>query len=77
MRIFERNTNQVFEEIEIFLTLEEANELCGRLDGLISNLKAHHIHLDSDNKELMVAIYTKENLDEFDERSRELILKGV
>ena len=77
MRIFERNTNQVFEEIEIFLTLEEANELCGRLDGLISNLKAHHIHLDSDNKELMVASYTKENLDEFDERSRELILKGV
>lgn len=73
MRILERNSNQVFEEIEIFLTLDEANELRGRLDGLISDLKIHHIHLDSDDKELTVAIYTNENLDEFDERSRELI----
>lgn len=77
MRIFERTTNQVFEEIELFLTIDEANELCGRLEGLVSNIKAHHIHMDTDNKELIVAIYTKENLDEFDERSRELILKGV
>jgi hypothetical protein len=37
MIIFNRGTNQVFEDIELFLTPEEALELSGKLDGVIQN----------------------------------------
>jgi hypothetical protein len=74
MRIFHSDTNQVFEDIELFLTKEEMLGLVGWLEGLAENPKGHHIHFMSDNKEITVAICTEDNLNEFDERSKEVIL---
>ncbi|MEO8513691.1 MAG: hypothetical protein ABI543_09040 [Ignavibacteria bacterium] len=76
MRILERGTNQVFSDIELFLTMDEALELSGRLEGLISNPKAHHFHLETEGRELIISMYSEKNINEFDERSKELILKG-
>ena len=80
MRIFHRDSSKTFDSMEIFLTIEEADELRARIEGLVNNPKAHHIHLDTDEKdgvmqkELTVAVYTNDNLQEFDERSREIII---
>lgn len=83
MRILNRETNQVFDSIEIFLTREEGEELLARMSGLLSNSKTHHIHLDTDEidgryeRELIVSIYTNNNIEEFDDRSKLLINKGI
>ncbi|HRE11280.1 MAG TPA: hypothetical protein PLN22_10725 [Ignavibacteria bacterium] len=54
-------------------------ELAGRLWGLGDDPKGHHFHLveteeDKIIKEITVAIVTDNNLEEFDERSREVLL---
>ena len=79
MRIFHRDSNQIFDDIELFLTLDEVKELAGRLWGLGDDPKGHHFHLvetegDKIIKEITVAIVTDNNLEEFDERSREVLL---
>ncbi|HRJ05135.1 MAG TPA: hypothetical protein PK605_12110, partial [Ignavibacteria bacterium] len=66
-------------DIELFLTLDEVKELAGRLWGLGDDPKGHHFHLveteeDKIIKEITVAIVTDNNLEEFDERSREVLL---
>ncbi|MEO6696243.1 MAG: hypothetical protein ABIY50_11695 [Ignavibacteria bacterium] len=82
MRILNRSENQALDSIEIFLTRDEAEELRARISGLLDNPSAHHIHLDADEmngrfeRELIIAIYEKGNLSEFDERSRKLIVEG-
>ncbi len=82
MRILNRSENQALDSIEIFLTKDEAEELRARVSGLLDNPSGHHIHLDTDEKngrferELIIAIYEKDNLGEFDERSRKLIVEG-
>jgi len=58
------------------MTKEEMLELSGYLEGLATNPIGHHFHFDTDGKEITGAIYTDSNIDEFDERSRELILTG-
>ena len=81
MRILHRETNQVFNDIEIFLTVEEAQWLSAKLDWLWEHPEDHHSHLETDlvgnkyQKELTVAVYTEDNLKQFDERSRKLILE--
>ena len=81
MRILHRDTNQVFDDMEIFLTMEEANELIAHLSGLIEQPEYGHVHVFGDEKdgvlykELTIAIYTEDNLDEFDDQSQKLILE--
>ncbi|MFC2093369.1 hypothetical protein ACFLSV_05660 [Bacteroidota bacterium] len=81
MRILQRDTNQVFDNIEIFLTLEEADNLRAHVEGLIDQPEYGHIHVLGDEingvvmKELTVAVYTKDNLNEFDDKSKKLILE--
>lgn len=81
MRIFHRESNQVFEEIELFLTADELSQLSSYANQLIERPSIHHIHLSeniemSNAKEITVTIVTDDNLDEFDERSREVILNN-
>ncbi|HWA05188.1 MAG TPA: hypothetical protein VG961_01480 [Ignavibacteria bacterium] len=71
----------MFEEIELFLTADELSQLSSYANELIERPSIHHVHLsenmDSGNsKEITVAIVTDDNLDEFDERSREVISKN-
>lgn len=81
MRILQRETNKALDTIEIFLTLDEAKKLSGILKHMVEHPESGHSHLEADlvgnvfQKELTVAIYTDNNLDEFDERSKKLILE--
>jgi hypothetical protein len=75
MRILDNTEAKPLEDITLYLTPAEAVQLRHSLDHLISNPAEHHVHLDDDSykRELTVAIYTGENLMEFDEQSRKLI----
>lgn len=80
MRILQRETDKVFDTIEIFLTIDEARKLKGILEHMVENPNSGHSHLEADlkenvfQKELTIAIYSDENLSEFDERTKKLIL---
>ena len=81
MKIFHRETNQLFDDIEIFLSVDELHQLKSYVCQLIENPSIHHIHLledidKSDSKEITIAIVTNDNINEFDERSREVILNN-
>lgn len=80
MRILHRETNQIFDEMEIFLTVEEADKLIGYLQWLVENHEqGDAFHLDTDlkgteyQKELTIAVYTETNQQHFDERTKKLI----
>ncbi|MEO8513249.1 MAG: hypothetical protein ABI543_06805 [Ignavibacteria bacterium] len=79
MRIFHRDSNLVFNDIELFLTVDELNQLSSYANQLLEKPSIHHIHLlenveSSNSKEITIAIVTNGNLHKFDERSREVIL---
>ena len=81
MRILSYEIDKAFDEIFVYLTPNEEKELVERLNGLTDDHSIHHIHLDTDElngqfkKMLTIAIYTEDNLDDFDERSKKLILE--
>jgi hypothetical protein len=80
MRIFHRDTDQTFKDIELFLTKEEAEDMIDGLQALLKNPDFHHIHLDriseKDNfKQITIAVYYGDNIHTFDLRSRKLILE--
>lgn len=80
MRILHRKTDQSFKDIELFLTKEEAEDMIDGLQALLKNPDFHHIHLDRmpENdimKQITIAVYSDDNLNTFDPRSRKLILE--
>jgi len=82
MRIYNYDIDKSFKEIFIYLTPNEIEELISKLNWLLENPKDHHEHLielgenDEISREITVAIYTNDNINEFDERSKKLILEG-
>ena len=79
MRIFNREKNLVLNQIDIFLNEDEIHYLTNMLNELIKKPKIHHVHVNDEKfeRELTVSLYTDHNLNEFDQRSREVILKGI
>ncbi|MEO6696242.1 MAG: hypothetical protein ABIY50_11690 [Ignavibacteria bacterium] len=79
MRIYNRESDKTFDNIEIFFTPEEAAEVMNKLKWLIDHPSDIDADIDSDEvdgvyqKELTVSVYTKENLKYFDSRSRKVI----
>jgi hypothetical protein len=75
MRILNLDTNEKINQATIYLTNSEAKELKDSLDNLLKN-NSHHEHISDDSyqTEITVCIYEKNNLEEFDIRSRKLIL---
>ena len=81
MRIFSYEINKSFDEIFIYLAPDEIKELISYLEHLIQHPQNHHIHLSEINlnevkREITFSIYTNDNINEFDERSRKLLLEG-
>ena len=76
MRILDDESDKKLDNVSIFLTKEEAVQLRGYLNQLISNPALQHSHLSSADykKEITVCIYKEDNLSSFDERSKKLIL---
>ncbi len=82
MRIYSYDQDTSFDEIFVYLTPEEINDLLSKLEYLLRNPNIHHVHfneLDVDGaslRELTISVYTDNNLSEFDERSKRLIIEG-
>ena len=77
MRIYDSDLDKTINNVVLYLTPDEAQELKDSLELLINN-KHHHEHIpDRENnfkREITVCIYREDNLSSFDERSKKLIL---
>lgn len=78
MRIFDKKNNQTTSDLILFLTENEAQELISSLQQMIDDKKTHHAHINDESleHELTVTLYD-ENIESFDERSKEVITKDV
>lgn len=79
MRIYDSDSDKQVNNIILYLTTDEAQEMRDSLELLINDSeKHHHEHIpdrkDSFKREITIFIYKKENLSNFDERSKRLIL---
>lgn len=80
MRIYNVDLDQKLNKVILYLTPDEAQEMKDSLELIISNNGKHlHEHVpdrESEHKrEIALCIYTEDNLSNFDERSKKLILK--
>lgn len=81
MKIYSYDIDKSFDEIFIYLTPNEIKELIGHLEHLVQHPQNHHFHLCEINlnrveREITFSIYTNDNINEFDERSRKLLIEG-
>jgi hypothetical protein len=78
MRIYDDDSDKAVSNVTLLLTLNEAEELKDKLEGLIRDYakKSHHEHVnDNDYKhEITVAIYNTDGISDFNPRIRQLIL---
>jgi hypothetical protein len=76
------NRSSALGSVTLYLTPDEARQLAAYLEQLADDpVGLHHSHLEEveGNKvtrEITVAVYVDENLNQFDERSRRLIETG-
>ncbi|HBC71753.1 MAG TPA: hypothetical protein DEA62_05180 [Coxiellaceae bacterium] len=75
MRLLDTETNNIVNSIGIYLTKDEAKQMLSFLQSLVDGTAGNHVHVNDDSyaHEITLAIYSNENLDQFDERSRKLI----
>ena len=82
MRILDPSSDRAIEKLAIYLTPEEAAQLAAYCGQLASDpVGLHHCHLSefgehTVEREITVAVYVDENLNQFDLRSRRLIETG-
>lgn len=77
MRMMNERTNESIDNLTLLLKKEEAIQLIGYLESLVSNdIMADHCHLnDSDyKKEITIALYDDYSTKIFTERIKELIV---
>jgi len=79
MKIYDNEHKRVLNEVTIFLTPEEAAELASDAQDLSENPGKHHHHITSQDgsTEVIVAVYTADNLDQFDHESRGVVLGEI
>lgn len=75
MKIYDQESKRILSNVTLFLTPEEARELAGAAEDLADNPRHHHHHVADKTfqQEVMLAVYTADNLHQFDEESRKLI----
>jgi hypothetical protein len=82
MRILDERADRPLRLVTLYLTPTEARQLASDLEQLADEpVNWHHSHLEEIEgdrvvRELTVAVYVDENLDQFDQRSRRLIETG-
>lgn len=77
MRILNQDENKSIKNVLLMLTDEEAAELRDDLDRLLSKKVSNdHSHINNleYTHELSIALYDANNIEEFDERTKKLIL---
>jgi len=75
MRIYDPTTKRVLQTVTLFLTPGEAEELGQSALELARHPKNHHHHVSDAEcqREITVAVYTVDNVSEFDAESRTVI----
>lgn len=75
MRILDETSDRAIKRVTIFLTVDEAKSLANQLGKLLAKPSTHHIHIEDEafETEVTLAVYTRSSIDQFDERSRQLI----
>ena len=76
MRILDQDYNRGINYVTLYLTMDEAKHLRDSLEDLIEKPDMNHAHISSEDykKEITVTVYGEDGLEQFDERSRKLIL---
>lgn len=75
MKILNEDENKSLDQVTIYLTLAEAQELRDSLESLLSNPIGHHEHIPNNDfsKELTVCIYDLNDIEQFNEQSKKII----
>ena len=82
MRIYQKNLNKLLDAVLLYLPMDEALNLLEELGKLLKNPNDYVIKFkgkDKDGKltkELTIKIYNDENINNFDETSKKLIIEG-
>ena len=78
MRILNLSDSVPLNSICVYLTPAETTQMIGYLEQLLAEPEQHHAHLNDDEyqREITLTVYQPEYLDEYDERSKKLILTG-
>jgi len=76
MRILDQDADKSINQIILYLTQLEAEELRDSIVSLLQNQSDHHEHISSTafKKEIIVTIYDRLPVESFDERSKKIIL---
>ena len=78
MRIYNADLDQKVNKVILYLTPEEALEMKDSLEMILNNNEKHHHEHIPDRadfkKEITVCIYIENDLSNFDDRSKKLIL---
>ena len=80
MRILNEDEDKALGGVTLFLTMSEASELRDSLNGMLADPIGHdHEHVSSNDykKEVTVCIYSADNPDQFDDRSKRLIIEDI
>lgn len=75
MRIYDQEGKRVLSAVTLYLTPAEAAQLAATAKHLAANPAEHHAHVsdDSFSSEVTLAVYTDENLTQFDSESLAVI----
>lgn len=76
MRIYSPDQDRSLDEIVLYLTKKEAEEMKNSLESIIDRPSNNHAHIDDYDfqKELTICIYDIDNLKDFNTRSKEIII---
>ena len=79
MRILNQTDDAPLDNICVYLTRAEAQAMVGYLEQLIAEPEEGHCHLNDDGyeREITLAVYDVDSLDQYDERSKTLIQTGA
>jgi hypothetical protein len=79
MRIYDVKHKRVLREVTLYLTPDEAGRLAAAAADLAQSSRNHHQHVNDDDlaSEVTIAVYTAENLDQFDSESRRILTGDV
>ena len=75
MKIYDQKNQRVLDFVTLFLTPQEASQIASDLKDLADHPEKHHHHINNEDysNEIIVSVYTDDNISQFDEESRRIL----
>lgn len=75
MRIYDFDNDRTIDNVVLYLTPAETRELYNGLARVIETPRRVHVHISSNDyqRELTLCVYRKEDIETFDEKSRQIL----